>query len=106
MKRQMTAQLCLAFLATLAIATSAFGQSTAKNPEQIALLKFYTAASGNAFAVGTAPVSAAFDGSSIWVANARGRSVTKLRASDGATLGTFPTPDVAGLLVFDGASIW
>ena len=32
----------------------------------------------------------AFDGANIWVANAGSNNVTKLRASDGANLGTFP----------------
>jgi hypothetical protein len=42
----------------------------------------------------------------VWVANEEGHSVTKLRASDGAVLGTF----VAGLgphsVAFDGANVW
>jgi len=41
------------------------------------------------FAVGDGPEGVAFDGSSIWVANEFGNSVTKL-SSDGAVLGTFP----------------
>ena len=56
--------------------------------------------------MGTSPGSVLFDGSSIWVANNPVRSLTKLRASDGAKLGTFPTPDFATALAFDGANIW
>src|SRR5271163_2397556 len=93
-------------LTLLIVATSASAQSVTRTPEQIALLKFYPAASGIAFPAGTTPTGVVFDGSSIWVLNARGRSVTKLRASDGVVLDTFPTPDNAVVLVFDGANIW
>jgi hypothetical protein len=77
-----------------------------KNLEAIATLKFYPAAQGNSFAVGTVPGSVVFDGSNIWVANTLVGSITKLRASDGAKLGTFPTRDFAAAMAFDGASIW
>src|SRR3984893_3920579 len=57
---------------------------------QIATLHWYQAnQSGSAFTVGTSPLGVAFDGSNVWIANNRSKSVTKLRASDGATLGTF-----------------
>jgi hypothetical protein len=54
------------------------------------------------------PLGVAFDGANIWVANSGLPSVTKLRASDGTTLGN------AGLagghvptgVAFDGANIW
>ena len=36
------------------------------------------------------PTGLAFDGANIWVANTNSNNVTKLRASDGANLGTFP----------------
>src|SRR5437762_3655218 len=59
------------------------------------------------FPVGNDPFFLVFDGANIWVTNAGEDTVTKLRASDGANLGTFP---VGGLfpefITFDGANIW
>ena len=54
------------------------------------------------------PLPIAFDGTNIWVGNSGDSSVTKLRASDGVTLGTFSL-DFATLpsgIAFDGANIW
>jgi DNA-binding beta-propeller fold protein YncE len=42
------------------------------------------------FEVGLTPLAIAFDGESMWVINFNGNSVTRLRARDGAKLGTFP----------------
>jgi hypothetical protein len=48
-----------------------------------------------------------FDGSSIWVSSGPSRLITKLRASDGALLGTFLVGSNPGAgLAFDGANIW
>jgi hypothetical protein len=49
-----------------------------------------------------------FDGANIWVSNDGDFTVTKLRASDGAVLGTFPNGSGTGPtdLIFDGANIW
>jgi len=54
----------------------------------------------------------AFDGANIWVINSDPlrcstcASVLKLRASDGAVLGTFPVGSSPVGMVFDGANIW
>jgi DNA-binding beta-propeller fold protein YncE len=48
----------------------------------------------------------AFDGANIWVANYFANNVTKLRASDGTNLGTFPVGDSPRAVAFDGANIW
>ena len=48
----------------------------------------------------------AFDGANIWVANPLLNTVTKLRASDGAALGTFPAGPFPYGVAFDGANIW
>jgi hypothetical protein len=85
------------------LATSQVVSST-KNPEQIAILHWYPANRTTTFAVGLAPVGVAFDGANIWVANNASSTVSKLRASDGATLGTFSV--YAYMLAFDGANIW
>jgi len=42
------------------------------------------------YPVGSSPVALAFDGTNIWVANLTGNSVTKMLASTGAVVGTFP----------------
>src|SRR5258708_6515744 len=105
MKSKIASHAFTAFVAVLALAVATFGQA-GKNPESIALLKFYPAAQGNSFATGSGPSSVGFDGSSVWVGNALGLSVTKRRASDGALLGTFKTPTAAPELVFDGANVW
>ena len=52
------------------------------NPETINLLGTYP--------VGSAPRGLAFDGTNIWVANTGSGNVTKLKASDGALVGTYP----------------
>jgi len=56
--------------------------------------------------VGTAPTGATFDGANIWVANSGNDSVTKIRASDGAVLGTFAVGASPQGLMFDGSNIW
>src|ERR1700686_32108 len=60
----------------------------ADNPLKIALLKWYQANLTPSFKVGTEPLGVAFDGANIWVTNHDDGSESKLRASDGANLGT------------------
>jgi outer membrane lipoprotein-sorting protein len=67
-----------------------------------ALLQWYR----QDYAVGIFPSSLAFDGANVWVANLDSDTVTKLRASDGANLGTFPVGDFPVGVAFGGASIW
>src|ERR1019366_6621642 len=65
------------------------GVPAASNPLQVALLRWYKANLTTSFAVGNQPYGVAFDGANIWTANFGDGTVTKLRASDGAVLGTF-----------------
>ncbi|MCG8408046.1 MAG: hypothetical protein MI923_22840 [Phycisphaerales bacterium] len=58
------------------------------------------------FPTGESPHAVAFDGANIWVTNRHGDNVTKLRASDGANLGTFPVGNFPVAACFDGANIW
>jgi hypothetical protein len=60
------------------------------------------------FNVGGLPGWIAFDGANMWVANPSGNYVTKLRASDGAILGTFTfgSGTFPSRITFDGSSIW
>jgi hypothetical protein len=57
---------------------------------------------------GSQTAGVAFDGANIWVANENSNTVTKVRASDGACVGTCTF--AVGLLpvgvAFDGANIW
>ena len=93
MKKQLasvilSSMLCL--IAQLAFAQSGVVNST-QNPLQVALLHWDQANQvPTEFAVGNGPISVAFDGGSIWVANAASNTVTKLAANDGTVLGTFP----------------
>ena len=77
------------------------------NPLQIATLHWDSANQVTTqFTVGTAPSGIAFDGASMWVANGASNTVNKLRASDGAMLGTFAVPAQPGGVAFDGANVW
>lgn len=76
------------------------------NRAAIALLKWYQAnQTGVQFAVGNG-LSVAFDGTNIWVSG--NNSLTKVRPSDGAVLGTYSGLGGGGGqgIVFDGANIW
>jgi hypothetical protein len=58
------------------------------------------------FTVGQLPVALAFDSVNIWAANYTDGTVTKLRDSDGAKLGTFAAGSTPSGIAFDGANIW
>src|SRR5690242_18204714 len=58
------------------------------------------------YPAGNSPVGVIFDGTNIWVANNTVNTVTKLRPSDGAVLGTFPVGRSPNWLAFDGTNIW
>jgi hypothetical protein len=58
------------------------------------------------FTVGQNPVALAFDSVNVWVANNADGTVTKLRDSDGANLGTFAAGSTPSAIAFDGANIW
>lgn len=65
-----------------------------------------TAFTVQSFSVGHQPAGMASDGADIWVSNRTDNTVTKLRASDGALLGTFNVGLNPFGIVFDGANIW
>ena len=56
--------------------------------------------------MGGGPEGITFDGANIWTANYLDNTLTKLRASDGAPLGTFPVGAGPLDLAFDGTNIW
>ena len=57
------------------------------------------------FPVGDGPTAILSADTHIWVSNFTAGTVTKLRASDGATLGTFKFGNISGL-AFDGVTLW
>src|SRR5688572_21757106 len=92
---------------TLTISASGASSQPTYNPLQVAQLRWWGAnQSGASFAVGNQPYWAAFDGSHIWVSNAGDGTVTKLRTSDGANLGTFSVGPDPRAVAFDGKNIW
>ena len=79
------------------------------NPLQIATLRWWQAnVALPDITVGANPMALAFDGANIWAANENGGSVSKVRASDGAALGTYVLTGAgtATGVAFDGANIW
>src|SRR5580704_3913411 len=82
------------------------GAPPLSNPLKVALLKWYKADRTAHFPVGQQPYGVCFDGTNIWTANFGDGTVTKLRANDGALLGTFPAGIEPYGVTFDGANIW
>jgi hypothetical protein len=93
------------------LTSSAAGALFVRNhptPQQLALLKWYTAVSTtqSTLAVGGGATSVAFDGTNVWMVNGASGTVSVLRASDGAHV---MTPTVGGSpigIAFDGANMW
>lgn len=76
------------------------------NPAQVALLRWYPINQTTNFTVGNATDGMAFDGAAMWVVSNGDNTVIKIRASDGAVLGTFPVGSKPGFAAFDGANVW
>src|SRR5208282_389266 len=80
---------------------------SSKNAQQVALLRWYQANQAQTvFQAGGYPIAAAFDGQSIWVANANSNNIMRFRSSDGALLGTYAAGSVPSGVAFDGSNIW
>jgi hypothetical protein len=97
--------------------TGATGPQGAQGPPgpsynflQIAILRWYPANLTRTIDLSGSgalhPGAGAFDGANIWVANQSSNNVTKLRASDGVVLGTFPVGANPTGVAFDGINIW
>src|SRR5436305_165458 len=86
--------------------TGAAPVAAAQNPNQIAILRWYRANEAATFAVGPGAGQVAFDGTNIWVANTGDSTLTKLRASDGSTVGTLTAGVGPVALAFDGTNMW
>ena len=90
-----------------AVAAQQSAQSPAPlNPLKIALLHWYVVNTTAHFPVGSQPYGLAFDGANIWSANYGDGTVSKLRAADGAVLGTFTVGFQPLGIAFDGANMW
>jgi DNA-binding beta-propeller fold protein YncE len=58
-------------------------------------------------ATGTFPINIVFDGTYVWVANHLSDSLTKIRTTDGTTVGTFGSLGIKPTgLAFDGTHVW
>ena len=55
---------------------------------------------------GDGPHGVVFDDVNIWVTNVLDGTVTKIRVSDGGTVGTYSVGNGPRGIVFDGANIW
>lgn len=53
-----------------------------------------------------APSGLVYDGANVWITNFNSSSVSKMRASDGVVLGTYPVGTNPRGLVFDGVNVW
>ena len=86
--------------------TGVVATSTARTPQQIALLKWGVNSVNNTYTAGNNPNAVCFDGASIWVTNAGSDNVTKLNAITGAVIGTYAVGNNPNAVCFDGANIW
>ncbi len=87
---------------------SAVASGAGINPLRVALLRWYEVNQARAaFPLGVDSAGVAvFDGAHIWVTSPNLGSITRLRVSDGATVGTFAAGPSSLRAAFDGASIW
>src|SRR5215831_13477997 len=96
---------CLVLISTSALAQSGVVDST-QNANQLAILHWYTANQTTSFTTGKTPIAFVYDGASMWVVNFGDNTVSKMRATDGAVLGTFAVGKSPWAVTYDGANIW
>src|SRR5687768_7686129 len=94
--RLTTSGLFAALLAAVFAATAAPAQTTNQAAPT----------SSSTIAVGQGPEGVTSDGANVWVANQFSNTVTKLRVTDGAVVGTYAVGRRPVALAFDGASVW
>lgn len=102
-RRQINIRVCLSLM-LLGCGFNVWGQQNAK---QIALSRWYDVNQSVTFALPdySSPSAIAFDGENIWAASGE-NGVTKIRANDGETLGTFTVGSGPRGFAFDGVNIW
>jgi hypothetical protein len=77
------------------------------NPLRVATLQWYQANQTRLnFSVGSGSEEIAFDGTNIWVLSRNSDQLWKLRATDGANLGSISAQNGASGIAFDGAHMW
>ena len=79
--------------------------TSTQNSMQLALLHWEKGNQAAHLTTGSYPIALAFDGGSLWVANAGSNTVTRMSISDGSTLATVSTSEPYGL-AYDGAYLW
>jgi hypothetical protein len=97
----------------LSVSTSPVWAQNAKNPIQVALLRWYQGNTVASFSTCSKPGSVAFDGLHIWTTCYGANTLEEFRASDGAVIAEI-TPVFAGTeasltlsnILFDGANVW
>ena len=78
------------------------------NPKLATLLLFALipvavfSAPGTDFEVGKQPTRMTFDGEHVWVTNSGSHTVTKIRTSDGESVGEYPVGQAPVGVIFDG----
>lgn len=86
---------------------SAVAAGAGVNPMQIALGRWFGANQTRSPIPGVAGCGPkVFDGSHLWIGDFVQKTVTKVRASDQAVLGTFAVGPQVAAMAFDGASLW
>ena len=83
--------------------------STGMNYEKVALKKWYVANQVTTFRIGnpfSLPLGIQFDDANLWVSCDGRDAVVKLRAFDGAILGTSSVGSTPTSVAFDGANTW
>ena len=84
----------------------AYGATSKYDPQLVSTLRWDLLVQ-KTFTLAPAIFRAAFDGTHIWVTDGNGSNVTKLRASDGLNVGTFPVGSGPfHHIAFDGTNIW
>src|SRR5947209_12773224 len=96
----------LVFTSLISLATVAISQggvtNSMKNAQQVAALHWYAANQTTTVSVGSFPFGMAWDGANFWVVSLSGNTVSKVRANDGAMLGTFATGSSPDGIAYDG----
>jgi hypothetical protein len=89
-------------------AASALFAPNHPTPQQLALLKWYTALSTTQadLAVSGHPFAVAFDGTNVWVTSEGNATVSVLRASDGTRVMSTTVGQVPSAIAFDGLDMW
>ena len=92
--------------AALLLGGSLFTQFRQAIPSSARMMNLARRTAAEEYKVGRRPFATVVEGNDVWVSNTEDGTVTKLRASDGVTLGTFRTGALTTGMAFDGANIW